>query len=133
MAIELSELSTNILVLKVLIAAAWADGEMHESERKLLQQIIEKSRMSESRKATLTLDIERKPEVSDVDAILEELCIRSKTNEMKQAIFALTDKMLGADSKLDESEIAFREKLECTLNEKGSRFFALIKDYIGKK
>lgn len=117
-----------MLVLRVIMAAAWADGEMDARERALLESLISKSRLSQSRKAALTLDMEHAPASADVDAILNELCLRAKSDEFKQAIFALVDKMIGADSRMDVSEVDFREKLEKTLANKGTRFFSLIRE-----
>lgn len=124
--LDLTELNTLILVIKVLVAAAWADGEMDTRERKLLEQMISKARLSESRKASLMISIEHKPTAHEIDQTLLELCQRAKTEEMKQAIIALTDKMFASDSKLDASEIAFRERLEQTLLHQGKNFFQTI-------
>lgn len=138
-ALELTELNSQILILKVVTAAAWADGSMDERERKLLVQMIERTRLSGPRKAALILGLETQPTPAETDAVLEELCQRAKSDEMKAAIFALVDKMIASDNKMDVKEVAFREKLEKTLVNKGQSFFSVLINYmspdnwIGKK
>ena len=128
--LELAEINTQILIVKVMIAAAWSDGEVEARERKLLEQMIDKLRLSQSRKASLLLETEYKPSDEHVNAILEELCQRARTHEMRKAIIALADKMIAADKKMDTAEVDFRERLEKTLQKNGVNFFSTLKDYI---
>ncbi len=128
--LDLTELNTLILVLKVMTAAAWADGHMDARERKLLEQMIEKAHLSAARKASLIIAIEQPPSEAEINEILLELCQRAKIKEAKQAIIALTDKMIASDTKLEVSEIEFRERLENTLNNQGKNFFqALVSQF----
>jgi len=125
---EISELSTNLLLVYTLIAAAWSDGVLVDKERDLIKKVIKGIRMSETRREMIMFETENQPDDDSVNKILEELCHRAKTKEMKNAILALVDMMITSDHEVDDEEIEFREKLEKTLRYEGKNFFQLIRD-----
>ena len=123
---HLSELSTYILLVRVLIAAAWADKVLEDREREFIKSVVSRIRLSEARRELLLFETETPPTQEDIDAVLEELCHRARTEEMRDAIIALVDMMIATDKRTREEEIDFREKLKGTLRNNGKRFYETI-------
>ena len=127
---SIKELNTQVLVYKVMIAVAWCDGEISDTEKQFLIGMVSKLKLSESRKATLLLEIEYEPGKQEVRDMLDELSSRARHEEIRTTILALTDRLIAADKKMDVSEISFREEIEKTLHDKGNGFFSVLKNRI---
>lgn len=112
------ESSTNITLslAKVMVAAAWADGQINNDEINCLKDILfHLQGMTASDWAAIDIYIESPVDDAERQRLVAELQARlSSPAEREQAIQAL-DQMVGIDGEVSESERAVLDEMKAAL------------------
>lgn len=126
---DLKNASNAELIVRLLTAAAWIDGELHEKERAFLVRVMQRSALAPAQRAVLELAMLEPPQAAAVERVLREVSSRADTEEKREAIFSLVRMLIESDEHKDLEEIAFVERLGDTLRAQGERFFGLLREF----
>ena len=94
------ELTTEekLSVMRFICAFAWADLEIQQAERKLINQIMEVIQLAEEHRPTVLGWLDRPPRAEDVDPL-------SIPDNLKELILDAATGVILADGELQDAEI----------------------------
>lgn len=97
---------------RMLIVAAWADGQITPDERALLRELVlEAPELDEAARAGLERDLDRPPEPARVAELVEELAASMRDEAEKRAVVDAVERLLRADG-MTRKERALLDRIE---------------------
>jgi uncharacterized tellurite resistance protein B-like protein len=111
----MSQDSRRLAFLKILVAAAWADGELSVQEIRTIAQYLQRLRVEDDEAAEVQALLRRRLSVEEASALLQEQLLLLGTAEEQRTLVAAVEDLLLADTGLEPQEAAFlREIRELT-------------------
>src|SRR6185503_19422988 len=102
--------SDALALLKVLIAAAWADSRVTQSEINYLKTLSQRFNLSDNDWLELHPYLEDAPSSQDVEALFKDLLARIATPLGRDEVIRHIEEMLNADSSITAEEHDFLEE-----------------------
>lgn len=99
-----------LALFKVLIAAAWADSRVSQSEVNYLKTLAKRLRLSENDWLELEPYLEDPPSPSDVDVLFKDLLARIATPLGRNQVVHHLEEILNADANITAEEHDFLEE-----------------------
>jgi uncharacterized tellurite resistance protein B-like protein len=106
-----------LALLKVLIAAAWADSRLSQSEINYLKILGRRFKLSDTDWLELEPYLEDAPSQGDVDALFQDLLSRIATPSGRNEVVRHLEEMLKADENISAEEHDFLEQYSAVLKE----------------
>ena len=106
-----------LALLKVLIAAAWADSRLSQSEINYLKTLAKRFNLSDTEWLELEPHLEDPPSQKDVDALFQDLLARIATPSGRNQVIRHLEEILNADDNISASEHDFLEQYTFVLRE----------------
>jgi uncharacterized tellurite resistance protein B-like protein len=94
----------RMLLLKFVCAFAWADLELHESERRFVERLMRRFKLEEAERAQVDQWLQVAPAPSEVDPALVP-------REHRRAFIEATRAVIYADGRIDDDERTQFERL----------------------
>jgi uncharacterized tellurite resistance protein B-like protein len=96
-------------LIKVLIAAAWADGELAQSEMNYIKALAQRFRFSDQDWDELQPYLDERPSEQEVKALFEDLLDRIGTDGERNRVIRHLERMISADNHITDEEREFLE------------------------
>jgi uncharacterized tellurite resistance protein B-like protein len=109
--------SDAVALLKVLIAAAWADNRLSQSEINYLKALAKHFRLSDSDWLELEPHLEDPPSQEEIDFLFRDLLTRIATPSGRNQAIRHIEEILNADESLSAEEHDFLEQCRLVLKE----------------
>lgn len=110
---------------KVIVAAAWADGEISRSEVNSLKDLLfQLPALTEQQWAELDMYIETPVDETERQQLLTQLRQEIASAEDKQLALSALDTMIEADGEITEEERAFAERFQAMIDSVDTGLFA---------
>ena len=109
--------SDALALLKVLIAAAWADNRLSQSEINYLKALAQRFNLSDADWLELQPHLEDAPSQVEVDTLFRDLLSRIATPIGRNQVVRHIEEILNADDKLTAAEHDFLEQYTLVLKE----------------
>jgi uncharacterized tellurite resistance protein B-like protein len=106
-----------LALLKVLIAAAWADSRLSQSEINYLKTLAKRFNLSDTDWLELEPYLEDPPSEKDVDALFQDLLARIATPSGRSQVIRHLEEILNADNNISAQEHDFLEQYTLVLRE----------------
>ena len=112
---------------KLIVLMAWADGEIHKDERRIIDSLLEEfPELGDEEHAILRLYMEYELGSGEQRAILNEFFALCKTKEERDFAMRLLNKVAKADGTVDERERKIYQFID-TETKKNTKFLAKLK------
>jgi len=99
----------SVALLKVLIAAAWADSKLTQSELNYIKLLAQKFRLADEDWLQLQPYLEDPPGEKEVNDLFEDLLSRIATPFIRNQVVEYLEEMMRADDKITAEEHDFLE------------------------
>jgi uncharacterized tellurite resistance protein B-like protein len=109
--------SDSLALMKVLIAAAWADSRVTQSEVNYLKSLAQRFRLNDDDWLELEPYLEDRPSAGDVDALFKDLLTRIATPIGRNEVVRHLEQILKTDDKITAEEHDFLEEYVFTLKQ----------------
>jgi uncharacterized tellurite resistance protein B-like protein len=109
--------SDALALLKVLIAAAWADSRLTQAEINYTKTLARKFRISDSDWIELEPYLEDPPSEAEIDALFRDLLSRIATPIGREEVIRHLQEILNADAQMTAEEHDFLEQYSMILKE----------------
>jgi len=109
--------SDSLALMKVLIAAAWADSRVTQSEVNYLKSLAQRFRLNDDDWLELEPYLEDRPSAGDVDALFKDLLARIATPIGRNEVVRHLEEILKTDDKITAEEHDFLEEYVFTLKQ----------------
>ena len=109
--------SDALALLKVLIAAAWADSRLSHAEINYLKSLAKRFKLSDSDWLEMEPHLEDPPSESEIDALFQDLLARIGTPAGRSEVIRHIEGILNADENLSAEEHDFLEQYTLVLRE----------------
>jgi uncharacterized tellurite resistance protein B-like protein len=106
-----------LALLKVLIAAAWADNRLSQSEMNYLKSLARRFNLSDADWVELEPYLEDPPSDAEVDALFKDLLARIATPIGRNQVVRHIEEILRADENMTAEEHDFLEQYTLALKE----------------
>ena len=106
-----------IALLKVLIAAGWADGRLTQSEMNYVKSLAQRFRLAETDWLELEPYLEDPPQEKEVNAMFRDLLQRIATPGARNEVIRHLNETLKADAQMTAEEHDFLEQYSAILRE----------------
>src|SRR5579872_4311022 len=110
----------SIALLRVLIAAAWADGKVTQSELNYVKLLAQRFRLSDEDWTELQPYLEDPPKDQEVKALFEDLLNRLGTTSERNRVVSYLEGMMAADDQITAEEHNFLESYTTLLKQASS-------------
>jgi len=97
-----------MLLLKFVCAFAWADLEVHESERRFVERLMRRFKLAESERAQVAQWLCLAPAPAEVDPALVP-------KEHRRAFIEAARAVIYADGRIDDDERSLFDRLDAAL------------------
>jgi uncharacterized tellurite resistance protein B-like protein len=104
--------SDSVALLKVLLAAAWADSDLSASELNYIKELARRFRLDDAEWFELEPWLEDPPDEEETRAILADILIRVRSPAHRRDIAGHLRALVEADDRISEQERAFLEQYE---------------------
>ena len=112
--------SNALALLKVLIAAAWADSELSQSELNYIKELARRFDLDDSEWFELQPYIEDPVPEDEQEAVVRDLLSRIGSGSERQEVIRLIEGTIAADDRISDEERHLLERYEEILNEPSS-------------
>ena len=102
--------SDAIAVLKVLIAAAWVDSKLSQSELNYIKALAQRFHLTDADWAGLQPLLEDAPSQPEIDGLFQDLLSRLATPSARNQVVQYLDDILNADAHITAEEHDFLEQ-----------------------
>jgi uncharacterized tellurite resistance protein B-like protein len=109
--------SDALALLKVLIAAAWADSRLSQSELNYLKALAQKFNLNDADWLALEPHLEDPPSEDEVKAFFQDLLSRTATSSGRNEVIRHIERILNADAQITGEEHDFLEQYTLILKE----------------
>ncbi|HYR91815.1 MAG TPA: TerB family tellurite resistance protein [Terriglobia bacterium] len=109
--------SDAVALLKVLIAAAWADSSLSQAELNYLKALAQKFNLTNSDWLELEPHLEDAPSENEVQALFQDLLSRTATSSGRNEVIRHIERILNADAQITAEEHDFLEQYTRILKE----------------
>jgi len=109
--------SDAVALLKVLIAAAWADNRLSQSEINYLKVLAKRFNLNDADWLELEPHLEDRPSESEIDALFRDLLGRIATPMGRNQVVRHLEELLQADANVTADEHDFLEQYTMVLKE----------------
>ena len=109
--------SDALALLKVLIAAAWADSRLSQSELNYLKALAQKFNLNDADWLALEPHLEDPPSEDEVKAFFQDLLSRTATSSGRNEVIRHIERILNADAQISAEEHDFLEQYTLILKE----------------
>src|SRR5712664_1175401 len=111
--------SDALALLKVLIAAAWADSRLSQSElgTQLPKALAQKFNLNDADWLALEPHLEDPPSEDEVKAFFQDLLSRTATSSGRNEVIRHIERILNADAQITGEEHDFLEQYTLILKE----------------
>ena len=109
--------SDSLALLKVLIAAAWADSRLSQAELNYIKSLAQKFNLTEAEWLELEPHLEEAPTEKEVDAFFRDLLSRIGTPIGRNQVIKHIEEILNADAQITAEEHDFLEQYTLILKE----------------
>ena len=109
--------SDALALLKVLIAAAWADSRLSQSELHYLKALAQKFNLNDADWLALEPHLEDPPSEDEVKAFFQDLLSRTATSSGRNEVIRHIERILNADAQITAEEHDFLEQYTLILKE----------------
>src|SRR3989442_5984080 len=109
--------SDALALLKVLIAAAWADSRLSQSELNYLKALAQKFNLNDADWLALEPHLEDPPSEDEVKAFFQDLLSRTATSSGRNEVIRHIERILNADAQITSEEHDFLEQYTLILKE----------------
>ena len=106
-----------LALLKVLIAAAWADSRLSQSELNYLKALAQKFNLNDADWLALEPHLEDPPSEDEVKAFFQDLLSRTATSSGRNEVIRHIERILNADAQITGEEHDFLEQYTLILKE----------------
>lgn len=106
-----------LAILRVLIATAWADSRLSQSELNYIKSLAQRFHLSETDWAKLQPHIEDQPSPREIDAFFQDLLARLATPSARNQVIYYMEEILNVDSLITAEEHDFLEQYTLILKE----------------
>ncbi len=107
----------SVALLKVLIAAAWADSGLSQSELNYIKMLAKQLQLTDADWHELEPHLEERPNERDIEALFRDLLLRIGTPYARDQIVRHLEEILNADSRITAEEYDFLEQYTQVLKE----------------
>lgn len=104
--------SNSVALLRVLIAAAWADARLSQTELNYIKELARRFRLNDAEWFGLQPYLEDPPDEAETRAVMEDLLARVGSAREREAISAHIRSIIEADDHISDSERMFLEQYE---------------------
>ena len=112
--------SNALALLKVLIAAAWADSELSQSELNYIKELARRFDLDDSEWFELQPYIEDPVPEDEQEAVIHDLLSRIGSGSERQEVIRLIEGIIAADDRISDDERQLLERYEEILKEPSS-------------
>src|SRR5262245_4519966 len=109
--------SDSLALLKVLIAAAWADSRVTQSEINYIKSLAQRFKLNDDDWLELEPYLEDRPSAADVDTLFKDLLSRIATPIGRNEVVHHLEEILKTDDKITAEEHDFLEEYVFTLKQ----------------
>jgi len=109
--------ATALALLKVLIAAAWADSRLSQAEMNYLKDLAQKFHLNDEDWLELEPHLEDPPSESETKAFFQDLLARIATASERNEVIRHIEQILNADAQITADEHDFLEQYTFILKE----------------
>lgn len=106
-----------LTLLKVLIAAAWADSRLSQAELNYIKSLAQKFNLRETDWLELEPHLEEPPTEREIQNLFQDLAARIGTSSGRDQVIRHIEEILKADSELTADEHDFLEQYTLVLKE----------------
>ncbi len=118
---------------KLLIAAAWADGELKNEEINALKDLMFSfPNISEHDWMILNMYMETPVNVEEMNALLDDVLSELRTKEDKQYVITALTTLLNADGEISEEESKVLKDITAAVESKGTSILAKFSGLLEK-
>jgi uncharacterized tellurite resistance protein B-like protein len=110
----------SVALLRVLIAGAWADGKITQSELNYIKLLAQRFRMSDEDWAELQPYLEDPPSDKEVKALFADLLNRLGTSGERNRVVSYLEGVMAADEQITAEEHDFLEHYTAMLKQTSS-------------
>jgi uncharacterized tellurite resistance protein B-like protein len=110
----------SIALLRVLIAAAWADGKVTQSELNYIKMLARKFRLSDAEWTELQPYLEDGPNEKEIHDLFEDLLNRIGTSSQRNKVVNYLEEIVSADDQITAEEHDFLEHYTALLKQASS-------------
>ena len=104
--------SNSLALLKALIAAAWADARLSQTELNYVKDLARRFGLNDSEWFELQPYLEDPPGAEETKAILSDLLARVGSHSERQAIISHVKAVIRSDDRISEEEKVFLRQFE---------------------
>jgi len=97
--------TTRLRLLRMVAAAAWLDGEIHDKERAFVEKLLEKMKVPPDEMTTVRGYLDKPPHPAEIDP-------SKLPPELRETLVKLVWQLIGSDENVDEEELATVRHLE---------------------
>ncbi len=109
--------ASALALLKVLIAAAWADSRLSQAEMNYLKDLAQKFHLNDEDWLELEPHLEDPPSESETKAFFQDLLARIATASERNEVIRHIEQILNADAQITADEHDFLEQYTFILKE----------------
>lgn len=115
--VHMASRADALALLKVLIAAAWADSRLTQAELNYIKALAKRFDLSDEEWLELEPHLEDPPTDQEIDAYFRDLLARIGTPAGRNEVIRHMEAILGADAQITAEEHDFLEQYTLILNE----------------
>src|SRR5262245_53016528 len=106
-----------LAIVRVLIAAAWVDARLSQSELNYITALGERFHLSDADWTLLQPHLEDPPSQQEIDGFFQDLLARLATPFARNQVIRFMEEILNADSQITAGEHDFLEQYTLILKE----------------
>jgi len=123
-------MQTPLIVFRLLVAAAWSDGELHPAEALLLAGYLQKLGLSESENQTQITYLRERPAADTSQLWFSQLQKAHPTAQQQKAALSAVQNILRADGQVVEAEAQLLNLLHAALEEESETWLGHLKNWL---